>query len=127
MVNSSIRSYQRALYFYLVYENTVIPNDDPRLNANIEYLARVLENINCQIETELMLSDYFERTGYYIQGYNVLRKLSTIPGFQGEAIVQRIGYLERISEQQPNRKTINDWMSKEEIMQEIAILKGENG
>jgi tetratricopeptide (TPR) repeat protein len=126
MVNSSIRSYQRALYYYLVYENTISPNDDPRLKENIVFLARVLENINCQIETELMLSDYFERMGYYIQGYKILKKLSTNAGFQGEAIVQRIAYLERISEQQLDRKTINDWMSKEEIMQEIAILKGEN-
>ena len=125
MVTSSIRSYQRALYFYLIYENSTNPTDATILKGNIEFLANALEYINCQIETELMLSDYFERIGYYSKGYKVLEKLSKVPGFQGEAITQRIDYLERISKQQPSRESINEWMSKEEILQEIAILKGE--
>jgi len=127
MVTSSIRSYQRALYFYLIYENSTNPTDATILKGNIEFLANALEYINCQIETELMLSDYFERIGYYSKGYKVLEKLSKVPGFQDEAITQRIDYLERISKQQPSRESINEWMSKEEIMQEIAILKGEKG
>lgn len=127
MVTSSIRSYQRALYFYLIYENSTNPTDATILKGNIEFLANALEYINCQIETELMLSDYFERIGYYSKGYKVLEKLSKVPGFQGEAITQRIDYLERISKQQPSRESINEWMSKEEILQEIAILKGEKG
>jgi len=127
MVTSSIRSYQRALYFYLIYENSTNPTDATILKGNIEFLANALEYINCQIETELMLSDYFERIGYYSKGYKVLEKLSKVPGFQDEAITQRIDYLERISKQQPSRESINEWMSKEEILQEIAILKGEKG
>lgn len=127
MVTSSIRSYQRALYFYLIYENSTNPTDATILKGNIEFLANALEYINCQIETELMLSDYFERIGYYSKGYKVLEKLSKVPGFQGEAITQRIDYLERISKQQPSRESINEWMSKEEILQEVAILKGEKG
>jgi hypothetical protein len=127
MVTSSIRSYQRALYFYLVYENTTSPTDGTILKRNIEFLAEALEDIHCQIETEVMLSDYFERIGYYSKGYQVLEKLSKVPGFQGEAITLRIGYLERLSQQQPSRESINEWMSKEEIIQEIAILKGEKG
>ena len=54
-------------------------------------------------------------------------KISKVPGFQGEAITQRIGYLERLSEQRLSSGSINEWMSKEDIMQEIAILKGEKG
>lgn len=127
MVTSSIRSYQRALYFYLIYENSTNPTDATILKGNIEFLANALEYINCQIETELMLSDYFERIGYYSKGYKVLEKLSKVPGFQDEAITQRIDYLERISKQQPSRESINEWMSKEEILQEVAILKGEKG
>lgn len=127
MVTSSIRSYQRALYFYLIYENSTNPTDATILKGNIEFLANALEYINCQLETELMLSDYFERIGYYSKGYKVLEKLSKVPGFQGEAITQRIDYLERISKQQPSRESINEWMSKEEILQEVAILKGEKG
>jgi hypothetical protein len=127
MVTSSIRSYQRALYLYLTYENSTNPNDDTILKRNIEFLAEALEDIHCQIETEVMLSDYFERIGYYSKGYQVLEKLSKVPGFQGEAITLRIGYLERLSEQQPSRESINEWMSKEEIIQEITILKGEKG
>ena len=67
-INSSIRSYQSALYFYLVYENTIRSNEHPKLCENIDFLAKVLEDVNSQYETEFMLSDYYERKKKYAQG-----------------------------------------------------------
>ncbi|MCK4900440.1 MAG: hypothetical protein KAS38_16785 [Anaerolineales bacterium] len=125
-MNASNWSYQRALYFYLICDNNGGPHTKPDLTDKIDYLASILKNVPCQIETEFMLSNYFERSGKYSEGYQVLKKLSESQELQDEAIFQRIGYLERLINLSDD-EVLEGWMNPEEIIEEIAILQGEIG
>lgn len=125
-VNASNWSYERALYFYLTYENSIETNQHSGLDEKTAFLASILESVNCQFESELLLSDYFERNGKYAQGYKVLKKLSSIQEYKEEALIQRIAYLERLT-MQSDQNALGDWMRREEIIKEIAILQGKIG
>jgi hypothetical protein len=125
-VNASNWSYQRALYFYLICEKTDGSDKQPDLIEKIVYLANILENVSCQIDTEFMLSDHFERIGKFSHGYQVLKKLSKSQEFQDEALFHSIDYLERITNIS-DQGSLEGWMSREEVIEEIAILQGKIG
>lgn len=125
-VSASNWSYKRALYFYLKYENSVETDKHPDLDEKIIFLANILEGVYCQIESELLLSDYLERNEKYAHGYRVLEKLSKIQEYEEVALIQRIGYLERLT-RKTDQKDLEGWMSQEKIIKEIAILQGKTG
>lgn len=125
-VNASHWSYERALYFYLTYENSLDTTQQTDLEEKIVHLAKRLDGANYQWVTGLLLSDYLERNGKYAQGYRVLEQISNTRENKKDAYIQRIDYLERLIFH-VNHEDLKGWMSREEIMEEIAILQGYTG
>lgn len=122
-IQQSIWSYQRAIHLFLEYELNGGPKIQPTPNISIETLVSLLENVELPIETEFLLSSYFEQIESYHEGYKVLIKLSENHELCEEIYKLRIDYLER-SLDRLKEEISEVWMSRAEIDNEIAILQG---
>ena len=123
-MNESYRSYHRALYFYLMCALNGGPQKQPNPDKKIEKLAGLMRNVNYPIETEILLSEYFERSGKYAEGYQVLIKLSANQNYQEEIIRERKAFLERVLII-TDGEFVEGWLTRDKIKREIAILQGE--
>ena len=123
-MNESYQSYHRAIYLYLMCALNGGPQKQPNPDKKIEKLAGLMRNVNYPIETEILLSEYFERSGKYAEGYQVLIKLSANQNYQEEIIRERKAFLERVLII-TDGGFVEGWLTWDKIKREIAILQGE--